>query len=431
VLETKVDLEQAKPESLLTAPLPPGGEAKRFVGVPLDRGIHETKILTSAAEITAFAESWEACRRRQQRPVLKQHPDWLRSELPKAQTFGDGMLIAALYDFNGLAGVAPFMLQRWQWHCRLGYTKLLSFPMRAARLMGESFIGVPDERGQEAILQAVMRSDVPYQMLILENIPTQSTLWSTVTQSPRVREQFWIQRPFGATPRRRIHLASTYDDYLKGFDSKNLHNIKRLSRKLERECAGDLRFERVSTREQLPEFLSHVEHISRGSWQGQKLGRVVSATPGELEQMGRRADAGWLRSYLIKKGETPLAFAIGYQAHDTYYYTWIGYDPDWSACAPGIVLLLKILEDLFADNKPQWLDFGSYDHRYKRLFGTHVHDEDTAYLIRKQMYPAFVAGTSAAVRYSGRLLQSAIDRLGLRDRVRNMMKGRQSGQQER
>jgi len=111
--------------------------------------------------------------------------------------------------------------------------------------------------------------------------------------------------------------------------------------------------------------------VRRLSWQLPALGELrdddhQSSREG-LHEFARR---GLLRSYVLRAGETPCAFVIGYQYRGVYFYAVVGYDPAYSRHSPGIALLYLMLEDLFANDCPRLVSFGRGDDDYKRRFGT-------------------------------------------------------------
>jgi CelD/BcsL family acetyltransferase involved in cellulose biosynthesis len=373
---------------------------------------YKTKLLTQWAEI---AGEWEACRQQTGRPHIEQHLDWLRIE-------ADPLLLVALYEGERLVGGAPFLMRRWRWPCRLGYRAIARFPLRVADLCGETFVAPADEAACEAILKAVADAPIDYNLIFFEGLATDSLLWRVIRESPVVRDRFWVYVPDGAVPRRMIHLNGTFEEYLNQLSRNTRWIMGSRSRKLEKACGGDLLVEQITQRDQVPAFLQQVEQISERSWQGTKLGTIIRATDSLRERLSARADAGWLRCYLLRNAERPLAYIIGWQADGVYYYEDAAFDPAWSNHSPGKVLLYRALENLFAENKPEWFDFGFGDNQYKQVMSNHTFEQANVLLFRKSAYTALALGAHRACKTATAFVRVVLDRLRLREKVRQLLR---------
>src|SRR5262249_58516112 len=60
-----------------------------------------------------------------------------------------------------------------------------------------------------------------------------------------------------------------------------------------------------------------------------------------------------------------------------------GYDPEYAPYSPGIVLFLRLLEDLTAHDPPQICDFGLGHSDYKQFFGTRQTESGPVLLVRR------------------------------------------------
>jgi CelD/BcsL family acetyltransferase involved in cellulose biosynthesis len=75
--------------------------------------------------------------------------------------------------------------------------------------------------------------------------------------------------------------------------------------------------------------------------------------PGPVEDfhrdaVARLAERGWLRLYRLYVGDRAIASVYGVEAGGTFYYYQSGYDPEWSARSPGMVLVGRTIEDAYA-----------------------------------------------------------------------------------
>jgi len=389
---------------------------------------YATKILTTESEISSATEPWERLRANQPKPHIATHPGWITAELRADGNKVNGgksnqALVAALYDGSTLVGVAPFFTHDYRWSCRLGYTPIASFPVKRGVLCGDDLLGPADREANEALLRAITEADAGCHILLFEGIPTNSPLWRLLHESTYVREHFWTYVPSGPAPNWRIDLPGSFDAYLSKWSGSTRRTLQYKVRRMEKACRGALRVERITERAQLPSFLAQAERISKQSWQGRQLGQIICASEHgpKLEVCANR---GWLRSYVLLNGDEPISFVLGYQESGIFYHDQCGYDPVWAAHHPGTTLLYRLIEDLFAWNRPEILDFGLGDNQYKQVFGNSVRDTADVYLLRKGVYMGFVGLLHHTCMRTGSVVRAGLDRLQLREKVRHMLRGR-------
>jgi hypothetical protein len=330
-------------------------------------------------------------------------------------------MVAVVHDGDRVIGGAPFLLHTWTWQCRLGYTRVAAFPIRRAVLCGSDWIGAMDPGAQEALMRAIVDADVHYQLIHIDSLSVDSALWRFLRESPVVRRAFWVYTPGGITPHRLIDLPGSFDAYLSKFSGRTRHTLRRYVRRLDGAAAHGIRLRRITSKEELPQFLEQARIVSERSWQGRCLGHVVRQEE-TLGKLGACADRGWLRSYVLEDGDTPIAFVIGMQGDGVYYYDVPAYDPAWADYRVGIVLLYRIIEDLCADGAVRAFDFGRGDSEYKRLFSTRSYDEQDVYLVRKSASTAVPLFMHRACASLGAVVRRGLDRIALREVVRRRLR---------
>ena len=79
------------------------------------------------------------------------------------------------------------------------------------------------------------------------------------------------------------------------------------------------------------------------------LGLGLENTPEQIGQLKAAAAGGWLRAYVIRIGDNPVAFGLGYHDGHTYYGHHVGCDPDISKLQPGIYLHSEVMADILED----------------------------------------------------------------------------------
>jgi len=387
--------------------------------------------LVEGADVFSVASAWDALRLRLGSRHVRHHPAWLRIQAetgggsgdPRFAKRGSEPMLATLHEGATLAGVAPFLVHHWRWRAKLGYRSVAEFPVRRAVLCGDELLSAPDVGSHEALLEATLGAPGAYHLIFVESLRVGGPLWRAIHESARIREHFWVEIPRAPTQHRLIRMAASFEDYLAKFSGRTRRTLAYKVRKLEERAGAPITLQRIRRRDELGGFLEMAERISARSWQGTKLGQVFRPEV-QAARLGAFADLGWGRSYLLRCGSEPVAFVAGTQAAGVFYYDHASYDPRWAAHHPGTVLLYKLIEDLYADDTPEVLDFGCGDNEYKRVFANESYEEVTALLVRKSAYTALALATNRACVKTSAAARAGLDRLKLREKVRHLLRGR-------
>ncbi len=381
---------------------------------------YSTRLLTSPADFAGIAVAWNDLRLRQPRPDLQLNPEWLPLEAGSKP--GATAAALALYEGQELVGMAPFLMRPWRWEARLAYRKVAAFPVRLADLCGDRPLCPDDPEAYELLFRDAAKHGLPFDMMYLEALPVDSPLYRALAELDGTRSPVWRYMPRPPQPHWLLKTNDDFEKYLMTFPGDRRGKLRRRVRKLDKEAKEPVRVERVTTPAQIANFLAQVEQVSTVSWQGTKLQQVVRDAPEERAKLIRHAEKGWMRSYLLYVGERCIAFVIGAQESGIFYYDRIGYDPAWSQYAPGIVLFYKVVEDLHAHDKPGWLDFGTGDNNYKRLYGTESHACVDVYLLRRSAYMGAARTVHRSLVQAEQAAREVIDRYGLRTRVMKILR---------
>lgn len=311
--------------------------------------------------LSTIRGEWLALFERDPDALIFHHPDFTACELnflPQShlpslmllcrrdgQLVGFGGLLPKVSRMRYVGGVGP----NWKLH---GY-----------RLIGYRFLCGSDEtihaKLLEAATQAVIKQGAKY--LLIEDVDQDSTLLK-LANTYRSRG-YGIYSPTAFQERLKIQLPRTSAEYFGKFSSKTRNTFRRKEKKL-----GNIRVVRCSTADQVPDFLRDAHQISVNTWQTEQFGLRVRNDASDLAQFTFLASQGALRAYLLYQDDTPMAFIIGNQHRGLYRYEEVGFDRKYFSLSPGQTLLIKVLDDMFADNTPECFDFGMGDADYKRMF---------------------------------------------------------------
>ncbi|HEY3281209.1 MAG TPA: GNAT family N-acetyltransferase [Armatimonadota bacterium] len=379
--------------------------------------------LTTVAEVQGVADAWEECRRGLGDTQLELKPSWILNDTLTAAEPDRGLLVYLLESDGHPRAVAPFLQRRWAWPCRLGYRTVARFPVRSAVLYGTAPLSAPGTGDLGRLMDHIAERPERSQAFMFDAVPVDSELWRLLQSCRGLRKRFWIHRPWPQSPRHQVILEGSFEDYLGRFSRKTRYKLRSAVSRLAAMAPEGLRAERVTYREQVPEFLRRVHSLSAASWQGSRLGQVLQPSPEVERRLTRCAEEGWLRGYLLWVGSRPVAFVLGFQSEGTYHYYQIGYDPEYAEHSPGKVLLYLLLEDLFTYQAPERVDFGFGDSEYKQLFGNHSYQEARVLLIRKSPYTGLALATDRACSALTAAVRLGLRKARLRERARRRLRG--------
>ena len=132
---------------------------------------------------------------------------------------------------------------------------------------------------------------------------------------------------------------------------------------------------------------------------------------------------GWLRSYLLRLGEQPLAFLLGLQFRDRFLYQDVGFDQEWRSHRAGSILQLLALQNLFETDTPRTFEFGVHG-EHKAEFGNETYAAETVFLFRPTAYTRLASTTVRATVRASDAATTALGRLGLKRRLKQLLRRR-------
>ena len=310
-------------------------------------------------------------------------PQWATHQ---ART-GTPVKVMSIFHANGsLAGLCSMRQGSFDLRFTLKQTALWTRKFRADRVMG---MLLPSGDGACDHLFAALRRDGMScsDCIYFETVSRDSNLLAYLRRSEEIRRNWICYAPNPFARSHYIQLPSSFDAYLKKFSSKSRGNLKREVRLLRERGAGALELVRVESAEQVAPFLESARAISRNSWQKKFLDMpITSHEPDTGERLLKdMATQGWLRSYVLKCGPKPCAFAFGYQARGVYHFCETAYDEAFAKLSPGKALVYLAIEDLIKVNKPDTFYFGQGDMSYKEWFGNAGKEDTNIVLFKNTM----------------------------------------------
>jgi len=327
-------------------------------------------------------------------------PPLLIECLSSAETVGAAILLPKSITTRQLGGIGP----KWT---------LQGYRLVGGRMLNVDQDAAVDQQLLQAVYDAVTDSAADF--LLIEDIDQPSPLWSSVTSS--LPSNWKAFTPNGVQSRLRIRLPEQGDGYWQQFSSKTRGTFRRKLKKF-----GETKLERITRADEVPNFLAVAHQISLQTWQSRQLGLRVRNSAAEQASLSALADAGLLRCYLWSAQGEPAAFCIGNQAQGTFHYEEVGYATQFAKFSPGQMLVVQMIEDLLAYDRPHTFDFGGGDADYKRMFANDVSQSGTVWLTPPRWKSRGALHWGQFCRSLKTTARQTAQRLGLATRVRQWIR---------
>lgn len=363
-----------------------------------------------------FFDEWRTLFDQDAAAYSLQHPDFVLAECAHLAKSRLTPLLVQCRRGDELAGVALLLPKSVSTGKAGGVGPgwmLTGYRLAGGRWLNAGASHEVDHRLFAAALEAVRAQRADF--LMIEDLDHASPLWSRLQDDLPARWSWFA--PQGCQPRLRIQFPEDENTYWDQFSKRTLSGFRRKMKKL-----GEARLERIAAADQVPAFLAAAHQISVQTWQTRHLGLRVRNNDAERETMSALANAGLLRSYLLRVQGEPAAFCVGNQAHGVFHYEEVGYATKFAQFSPGQILVVQIIEDLLAHDRADWFDFGGGDAGYKQQFANHISTSGTVWLTP----PSLKAQASLRWIQTGRgarqMVRRMVTGLGLATRARQWIR---------
>lgn len=275
-----------------------------------------------------------------------------------------------------------------------------------------------------AFLDAVKRHLSPSSEVIgIEGLPIGSRFHQLLHRDPNIKKNFLLVKqgdPFG---HQFIDMPPTLDDYMDDLGKKSKKSLAYSRRRLLRDFADDVEVTCYEREEDVQAFLDHAVAISRKTYQWRLLGLGLRDQGAFETRLRFAARKTWLRSYILFCSGRPVAFMLGYQHGRCYYYTDVGFDPDYSQWSMGSMLQVEVIEDLYArENRPEIFDFSTGFGDHKARFGNREQEEINLLLLPRTLRHAILAGAYKRLDGLANLAISTADRIGVKQTLKKTIR---------
>lgn len=334
---------------------------------------------------------WESFTRTEAAPhSIFQAPAFVCLDL--AATRGSSSPVAVIGRREGrIRWVAAGTVSRGPFTLRMGRVRSVRVPVRTLTLFGDGLVAASDEDQQacyqslfDALAPSVTGGDVGFDLLHLRRVNPHGPLWAPFRDSSGAVAAgrtlgLRLIRPSPVSQRRfTLRLPASLDQFVASLSKNERRNFHRKPKKLH-QAYGDVGLRRYRGPDDVAMLGAAMRAVYEKSWQGRDPAIQPIDTTALLHE-AVAARRGWLRSYVLFCRDRPVAFQLGYQYRGTYHAVRTAFDGAEAAHSPGAALTRLLLEDLFADDLPDTLDWGPGAEDYKRALSNLVTEVCEAYL---------------------------------------------------
>jgi CelD/BcsL family acetyltransferase involved in cellulose biosynthesis len=168
-----------------------------------------------------------------------------------------------------------------------------------------------------------------------------------------------------------LSLPGAWDSYWGSIGKQSRYNFNRKTKRLQARANGAvINYRRVESKTELSGAIRELVRLHQAR-QRQKGNAGAFAQNRAIEFHTKVAERflakGWLRLYLLTVGEQVIAAIYCYKFGSKFSFYQSGYDPAWSDCSPGALIMLHAVREAINEGADEF-DFLRGEESYKSLW---------------------------------------------------------------
>ncbi len=219
-----------------------------------------------------------------------------------------------------------------------------------------------------------------------------------------------------------IDMRQSFAEYKSKFSSKTRSTLNRKLRKYAEYCGGDIAWKVYKSAGEMPEFFRLARVVSRITYQEKLLDAGLPDSEEFLREMEQLAQQGLIRGFILFYQDQPVSYLYCPISNEILIYAYLGYDPGYMSFSVGTILQWLALEHLFEERSFRFFDFTEGQSEHKKLFATHSIQCANVFFLRSNLRNKFLLHSQRAVDYFSKLAGDKLDQLGLKSKVKKMMR---------
>ena len=226
---------------------------------------------------------------------------------------------------------------------------------------------------------------------------------------------------------RRFYLefGSSFAQYMQKFSSQSRQKRRREVRKFAESSGGAIDLRSYRTPQELTEFLREARALSQVTFQERLLDAGLPASDAFRQHLLGAGAAGMVRAFILFHAGKAAAYLL-YEIRGTgiILSMYTGYDPQLRALSPGTIVHYLSIEKLFEESGLRMLDFTEGEGIHKQYFATGNRLCADIYFLKPNLRVALLLRLHAGVDALSRTLVGLLDRLGLKARIKKLIRAR-------
>jgi Acetyltransferase (GNAT) domain len=219
-----------------------------------------------------------------------------------------------------------------------------------------------------------------------------------------------------------IDLNGTYAEYEKRFSSRRRKHFHQALRRLAAASGGAIDWREYRHPSDMQVFYSLAREVSQTTYQEKLVDAGLPATDTFRHQLAEMAERDSVRGYILFLDQRPIAYQYCPSSGTVITCERIGYDPAYRQHSPGLVLLLLMLESLFAAKCFDIFDLGKGEYAYKETMATSSVPGADIYYFRRTIPNLFLVLCHATFESCSTTMSSISERLGLRQKLKRLLR---------
>ena len=400
-------LRLPSPMNAFASPPPP---PLRHAGAPPPGEIRAV-VVERPADLDCHVPAWESLARESVEPNVFYEP-WML--LPALTHLGQprGLKIVLFYapsieDRRREELVGLFPLERCKTETAVGLPATglyrhafcyLRTPLLRARYARETVAAFFDFIAASSLKADVvelgeMVADGPFRQLVTDELYRRGTL----------------SFPVNAHTRAIFHPAASADAYLEyALSGRHRRELGRKARRLSE--AGPLTWEATDKSTDIEAFIEDFLRLEASGWKGRQ-GTALAAAPGRAAFFREVVRGAFERDRLLglglRVGGRLAAQRVSFTVGDGAMAFKLGFDEDFAACSPGLLLEAENIRRLHATCAPLWMDCGAvpYSELFNRVW-LHRRPIETLLLASDRPLGSVMVSVLPVLRLANRLLKA-------------------------
>ena len=219
-----------------------------------------------------------------------------------------------------------------------------------------------------------------------------------------------------------IDMRQSFEEYKSKFSSKTRSTLNRKVKKYAEHCGGNISWKIYKSAGEMPEFFRYARTVSEITYQEKLLDAGLPDSEEFLGEMEQLAQQGHVRGFILFHEDKPVSYLYCPVSNGVLIYAFLGYDPGYMNYSVGTVLQWLALEHLFEERLFRFFDFTEGQSEHKKLFATHSVQCANVFFLRNNLRNKALLYSQRAVDDFSRLAGDTLNQLGLKSKVKKMMR---------